>query len=261
MKMAVGIIIQARVDSNRFPEKVLKKILGKPMVRHVIERCKRFRGCDKVVVATTPRSIDDRLVPIARECKVGIYRGSADDVLDRYYRSASEYKFDAIVRITADCPLIDVDTGGRVVKEFLNSDVDYIKTGNSFPDGLSVEVFSFGALEKAWKNAKLPSEREHVTPYMLKSPEVIASKTIEHSSDLSEYRFTVDYEEDLLFVSRVYEKLYRKDKNFGLSEILKLLKADVEISRLMPAPKRNEGYKRSLEDDRKYLESHPKRRG
>lgn len=251
-ELAVGIIIQARVDSNRFPEKVLKKILGKPMIWYVIERCKRFRGCDSVVLATSSRSIDDNLVSVANGCKVAIYRGNANDVLDRYYRCAKEFKFDVIVRITADCPLIDADIGSMVIETFLTSGLDYVRTGCSFPDGLSVEVFSFNALERAWKNAKLPSEREHVTPYMIKNPEVIVSRTIEHSSDLSEYRFTVDYEEDLLFVTKVYGALYHKNKSFGLDEILRLLKADEEISRLMPAPKRNEGYKRSLKDDKKY---------
>lgn len=260
MKLATGIIIQARVDSGRFPEKVLKKILGKPMTWHVIERCKRFRGYDRMVLAISSRSIDDGLVSVATDCKVGIYRGSSDDVLDRYYRCASKYEFDTVVRVTADCPLIDAGIGSMVVKEFLNSSLDYVRTGYSFPDGLSVEVFSFDALEKAWKNAKLPSEREHVTPYMIRNPEAVASRTIENTSDLSGYRFTVDYAEDLLFVIKVYEALYSKDRNFGLNEILQLLKSNAAISRLMPAPKRNEGYKRSLEDDNKYLESQKKKR-
>lgn len=252
-RLAVGIIIQARVDSSRFPEKVLKKILGKPLAWHVIERCKRFRGCDNVVLATSSRRMDDELAAIGRDCKVDIYRGSATDVLDRYYRCASKFKFDTVIRITADCPLIDADIGGMVLKEYLESGLDYVRTGYSFPDGLSVEVFSFNTLKKAWKNAKLPSEREHVTPYMIMNPGLVASKIIEHSPDLSNYRFTVDYKEDLAFVNRIYESLYLKNKNFSLKEILQLLKNNPEIQRLMPAPKRNEGYNKSLEYDRKYL--------
>lgn len=259
-ELSVGIIIQARVDSNRLPEKVLKKIIGKPMAWHVIERCKNFCRCDKVILATSSRSVDDDLVTVANDCKVDIYRGSANDVLDRYYRCANQYKFDTIVRITADCPLIDADIGSMVVGTFLNLGLAYVRTGDSFPDGLSVEVFSFSALEKAWQNAKLHSEREHVTPYMIKNLGVSSSRTIEHSSDLSGYRFTVDYREDLLFVTKVYGALYYKNKNFGLDEILQLLKTDAKLARLMPAPKRNEGYKRSLGEDKKYLESRSKER-
>ncbi len=255
MKLAVGIIIQARMDSSRFPGKVLKPIVGEPMAWHVVERCKRFRGCDKVVLATSSRQIDDALVAIAHGCNVGICRGNANDVLDRYYMCAKEHGFDIVVRITADCPLIDPDIGSMVVKEFLNSGLDYVRTGYSFPDGLSVEVFSFDTLQDAWKNAKLPSEREHVTPYIIKNPDKFASRTIEHSSNLSNYRLTVDYEDDMLFVTKIYEALYHKNSNFGLNEILELLKLRAEIARLMPMPRRNEGYKRSLEDDKKYQES------
>jgi spore coat polysaccharide biosynthesis protein SpsF (cytidylyltransferase family) len=259
--LVVGIIIQARVDSNRFPAKVLKKILDRPMLWHVIERCKNFRNVDQVALATSTRAIDDDLILVANNCEVDVYRGSVDDVLDRYYRCASVLKFDTIVRITADCPLIDVDIGSTVIDTFSNSDLDYVRTGHSFPDGLSVEVFSFNALERTWKNAKRPSEREHVTPYMINNPEVVTSRTIEHSSDLSGYRFTVDYQEDLIFVTKVYEELYSKNRIFGLDEILHLLKTDAEIFKLMPAPKRNEGYKRSLEEDKKYLESQSSRGG
>lgn len=240
---------------------MLKEILGRPMLWHVIERCKRFRSSDRVLLATSSRSIDDGLISIAKTCKVGVYRGNANDVLDRYYMCAREFNLDTVVRVTADCPLIDADIGSMVIETFMNSGLDYVRTGYSFPDGLSVEVFSLNALEKAWKNTRLPSEREHVTPYMIKNPEAIASRTIEHSADLSGYRFTVDYEEDLLFVAKVYEALYHKNKSFGLNEILRLLKTDAGVLKLMPAPKRNEGYKRSLQEDKKYLKSQSKRRG
>ena len=255
MKLTIGIVIQARLDSHRFPGKVMKNILGRPMMWHVIERCKRFCECDSIVLATSSRSMDNGLVEVAKDCKVNVYTGDVNDVLDRYYRCAAKYKFDSIVRITADCPLIDPEIASMAVESFLTSGLEYVRTGYSFPDGLSVEVFSFNALERTWKSAKLPSEREHVTPYMIKNPNTIPSRTIQHSSNLSRYRFTVDYEEDLLFVTQVYEALYHKNKNFGLNDVLKLLEMNTGIARLMPTPKRDEGYKRSLAEDKRYLKS------
>jgi len=161
-------IIQARMGSSRFPGKTLADLAGRPMLSRVVERVSQSRAIDKVVVATSIAVGDD---PIAEFCaKEGVlcFRGSEDDVLDRFYRAAKEHGADVVVRITADCPLIDAAVIDRVVERFQSGDCDYASNvlHYTYPDGLDTEVFSMAALAEAWREAKKPSEREHVTPYL-----------------------------------------------------------------------------------------------
>jgi len=203
------------------------------------------------VVATTQRKIDNRLAFISLNCGVDVYRGDVTDVLNRYYQCAHKFDLSNIVRITGDCPLIDVDISSNVIATFQDASYDYVRTGLTYPDGLSTEIFSFDILEYISKNAKLHSEREHVTPYLWKHPEMIKMLTVECENDLSGFRFTLDYTDDLLFIRKVYEKLYLKDPFFGLKMILELLRNENDIYQMMPKTRRYEGYYRSLlEDDR-----------
>ena len=203
------------------------------------------------MVATTQRKIDDRLAFISSNCGVDVYRGDVTNVMNRYYQCAHKFDLSNIVRITGDCPLIDVDISSNVIASFLDGSYDYVRTGLTYPDGLSTEIFSFDILEYISKNAKLKSEREHVTPYLWKNPEKIKMLTVECENDLSGFRFTLDYMDDLLFIRRVYEKLYLKDPFFGLKMILDLLRNENDIYQMMPKTRRYEGYYRSLlEDDR-----------
>ena len=226
MTGSTGVVIQARTDSSRFPSKVLKKIMGRSVLFHVIERCKKFASADKVILATTNRAKDDILSAIAGECRIGVYRGSIDDVLDRYYQCAKDYGLENIIRVTADCPFLDIDLGNMVINRFLNSRYDYGRTGLSYPDGLNIEIFSFESLNKAWNCAKLRSEREHVTPYFWKNPELFKILNVESESDLSIYCLTLDYPEDLIFIRKIYKKLFHIQKTFGLQAIIDLLKSD-----------------------------------
>src|SRR6266404_2569766 len=170
----IAAIIQARTDSTRLPRKILMPILGKPMLQHQIERLKHAKTIDMVVIATTDMAEDDTIENLAKQLGVSSFRGSEKDVLDRYYKAAKKNGADTIVRLTGDCPLHDGAVVDEVVTHFEKSDVDYSAQPKNYPEGLDTEVFIFDALERAWKEAQLPSEREHVTPYIRNHPERFA---------------------------------------------------------------------------------------
>ena len=248
----VAAIIQARVGSTRLPWKVLMGIVGKPMLWHVIERVKKAKLVDEVVLATTSRKEDKPLLNLAKKSGIKSYAGSDEDVLDRYFQAATKFGADIIVRITADCPLIDPEIINKVIKHFLDGGFDYVSNTLklSYPDGLDVEVFSYGALKKAWDGANMASEREHVTPYIKKNPELFKIGSMEHKQDLSGMRWCVDTEEDLKFVREVYKRLHRKGKIFYMQDILNLLEKHPELMEINKGIARDEGYATSLREDR-----------
>lgn len=240
------------MGSTRLPGKAMTDIFGKPMLWRVIERVKKAKKIDRVVVATTDKEEDQTIIKLAEKMGVESFAGSENDVLDRYYRAAKKYGAKIIVRITSDCPLIGPEIIDRAIKSFLESKVDYLSTGrlkSTFPEGLDTEVFSFYALEKAWREAKLPSEREHVTPYIWKNPRTFKIKTIKNDRDLSYMRWTVDEEKDLNFVREIYKRLYKKNKIFRTENILNLLKKEPELMEINKGIIRNEGYFKSLRED------------
>lgn len=255
----VVAIVQARVGSTRLPKKVLKRILGKPMLWHVINRLKKAKLIDEIVVATTQREEDELIVRLSDESGVKSFAGSEEDVLDRYYQAAKTHKADVIVRITADCPLIDPHVVDRVVKHFLDGDFDYVSNTcvepwaackQTYPDGLDTEVFSFNVLKNAWKEAKMQSEREHVTPYIWKQPDVFKIGRVQYSKDLSHMRWSVDYEKDLRFVREVYRRLYKKGGFFNMEDVLTLLSKYPELMEINSEILINKGYFKSLEKDK-----------
>ena len=243
------IILQARVDSSRFPRKVLAKIEGKPMLFRIIERLKQIKNCE-IVVATTTRKIDDTIIKIATSVGVEYFRGKTNDVLDRFFQTALKFKADAIMRITADCPLIDPKESKKVLYKFLKGNFDYVSNGNeTYPDGLDTECFSFYALKEAWKKAKLKSEREHVTPYIRKNQKFFKIGTVRTEQNMEKYRWTVDYKDDLIFVRKIYARLYKKNRMFLMRDILELLRKEPSLMKINAIHTRNEGYAISLEND------------
>jgi spore coat polysaccharide biosynthesis protein SpsF (cytidylyltransferase family) len=248
----VVAIIQARVGSARLKRKVLMDIIGKPMLWHVINRLKRSKLINEIVLATTTKKEDAPLLKIAEDSSAKVFRGSEEDVLDRYFRAATKYDAKTVVRITADCPLIDPKIVDDALDLFLEGDYDYV--GNTekptFPDGLDVEVFSYGALKKAWGRAARSSEREHVTSYIRNHPEIFKIGNLENEKDLSHMRWTVDEERDLEFVKEIYKKLYKKGKVFYTNDVLKLLKKHPELTEINKGVARNEGHAKSLREDR-----------
>ena len=231
-KKNIVCIVQARMGSTRLPGKVMKEIMGKSMLVHIIERLKKSRLIDKIVIATT-KNKDNLILKLAQEYKVKTFIGSEEDVLDRYYQAAKKYKANIVVRITSDCPLIDSDVIDKVTRYYLEnkSRLDYVTNtlSRSYPRGLDVEVFSFNALEKAWREAKKPYQREHVTPYIYEHPEIFHLANIRNNEDLSYMRWTVDEEKDLKFVREVYKRLYKEGEVFLMQDILNLLKKEPQL--------------------------------
>ncbi|MFQ5638718.1 MAG: cytidylyltransferase domain-containing protein [bacterium] len=251
MKKHVAII-QARMGSTRLPGKVLMDIAGKPVLTHVIERVRAAQRIEHIVVATTNKVLDTAIIDVAKTHQVEYYAGSEDDVLERYYRTACLFNAGVVVRITADCPLIDPNIIDKTVEKFLDADgrLDYVSTDDTFPDGLDTEVFSFSALTDAWKHARLQSEREHVTPYIYNNPERFRIATIHHNVDLGHLRLTLDQVEDLILIREIFERA--KSFNVGytyLEEVLEILETHPDLKLINAHISRNEGYRKSLEND------------
>lgn len=244
-------VVQARLGSTRLPGKTLADIAGKPMLAWVVERTRAIPGLGDIVLATTDKPGDDRLVDFAREARLPYVRGSESDVLDRFHMTLAAYPADVVVRVTPDCPLLDPEVSGRVLAEFrrLQSRVDYVSNIHppTYPDGLDTEVFSREALETAWKDARLASDREHVTPFIWRQAERFRLANVANSRDLSAQRWTVDTARDLEFVRAVYAELGARP--FGMAEVLRLLEAKPALLALNAGQERNEGLTKSLVAD------------
>lgn len=248
-----GAFIQARMGSSRLPGKVLADISGKPMVQRVLERVRAADRVERVILLTTQEASDDPVAHLGKRLGFLVYRGSTADVLDRYHQAACQFKADPIVRVTADCPLVDPALIDQALGLYQKGGYDFVSTAYptaSFPDGMDVEVFSREALAKAWGEASLASEREHVTPYLWKNPQLFRIKNIRHSPDLSSYRWTVDEKPDLAFVREIYRHFEKRSNRFGMDEILHWVKQHPELQRLNDGIPRNEGYEKSLQQDR-----------
>lgn len=248
--MNVVAIIQARMSSTRLPGKVLMELAGKPVLEHVVSRIEACKTIQKIVVATSIDETDDAIEHWCRECDVVCYRGSLNDVLDRYYQAAVQNGADAIVRITADCPAIDPTIVDEVVSEYLAGGYEFFGLSGEFPDGLDCTVFSFPAIERAWKEAQLPSEREHVGPYIEKHPELFKSGGLRKFVGLSHHRWTLDEPRDLEFLQAVFERLYQAEPPFLAADVLALLEVEPELLRINGSIVRNEGYIKSLQLDK-----------
>lgn len=247
----VVAIIQARMGSTRLPGKVLMLLAGKPVLEHVVNRVQACKTISRVVVATSTDQADDAIQAWCDKAGVGCYRGSLEDVLDRYYQAAKIYRADAVVRITADCPAIDPTIVDEVVNEYLAGGYEFYGLSGEFPDGLDCTVFAFSALERAWREAGLQSEREHVGPYIEKHPELFKSGGLKKFTGLSHHRWTLDEPRDYEFFQTVFARLYREASPFLASEILAFLDKEPEIMTINSNIIRNEGYLKSLAEDGK----------
>lgn len=246
---AVGII-QARVGSSRLPGKVLAEVSGRSVLHHVVLRTRAATALSEVVVATTESRADDAVESACAAVGVRCFRGSEADVLDRFYRTARVFDADPVVRITADCPLLDPQVLDGAVFLYRSGSYDYVSNTirRTFPDGLDVEVFSRAALEAAWRESRLVSEREHVTPFLWKQPERFRLGCLEQGEDLSALRWTVDEPEDLVFVRKVYERL--PEGATSMKTVLDVLSKYPELQTINRGIEMNEGYARSLTQDR-----------
>ncbi|EKS07905.1 aminotransferase class III-fold pyridoxal phosphate-dependent enzyme [Leptospira santarosai] len=252
-KIKILGILQARTSSSRLPQKVLMEILNKSMLELQLERESRSKMIDKLVVATSDSKSDDNLENLCKKLNIACVRGSLDDVLDRFYQAAKIYEPQWIVRLTGDCPLVDPFLLDEIIQFTISNDYDYGTNAiqATYPDGLDVEVFKFSALEDAWNHATLLSQREHVTSYINRQSDKFKIGHYKSSKDLSHLRWTVDEREDFELVKNIYENLYPANREFTTNDILNYLELNPQWKTHNLKYERNEGYKKSLMDDKK----------
>ena len=229
--MNIIIIIQARMTSTRLPGKVIKEVMGKPLLEYQIERLSRIPDARDVVIATTIKETDNPIVELCNKLGIATYRGSEDDVLERYYETACKYKADVIVRITADCPLIDPKICDAVIRYYLvNRDkLDYVRM-ERYPRGLDTEVFPFKVLAQCYNEAVDQPDREHVTPFIYRNPGRFRVGCYTSETDYSHCRWTVDTPEDFELIKRIIKTLYPSNRSFSFQDILTLLHCNHEWS-------------------------------
>ncbi len=252
--MTVLAILQARVSSSRLPRKVLAPILGTAMLARQIERVKRCDTIDRLVVATSDDPSDDALASLCAEIGVSCFRGSLNDVLQRFLGASESFgPADTVVRLTGDCPLADPAVIDRVIRDHLASGSDYTTNAieSTWPDGLDVEVMRREALAAAASEAMLPSEREHVTPFIYNNAKRFRIGHVKNDEDLSHLRWTVDEPADLAFVTAIYAALYPENPAFNSSDILALLEQRPDLAAINGSFERNAGYAKSVQFDAK----------
>lgn len=250
--MRVIGLIQARMSSSRLPGKVLLPLAGKPVLEHVVRRASACPLINDVWVVTSEHPSDEPIQTWCEDHGVPCFRGSLDDVLDRFVKAARASGADAVVRITADCPALDSHILGEVVREFLKDNYDLFGLSGDFPDGLDCSVFRSSALERAWRESSLPSEREHVGPYIEKNPELFKVGGLNYFNDqtLGHHRWTLDEPEDYELLTKIFDAL-GGDAPFGAPNVLGLLERHPEWIKINAHIARNEGYKKSLLKDKK----------
>lgn len=258
----IGIIIQARMGSTRLPGKVMMPIQDKPLLYYILNQVKHCKSVSKIIVATTNLEEDNVIVNYVKSQNLDIFRGSVENVLDRYFQCAKEFDLDIIIRVTSDCPLIDPAGIDECVSKFLKLNLDYIsnankKQGNSwiynlsgFPAGYGVEVFKFSTLTKTWNNATKPSEKEHVTQYILNNPANFQIGNIENQKNFSDIRLTVDHKIDFDLVKIIIEN-FPNEHVFTLNEMLEFFKKNPKLKQINSHILFNEGYLKSLKEDTK----------
>ena len=230
--MQIGIILQARCNSKRLPNKVIKNIKHKSILQLIIERLKNIPHT-QLVIATTKGKEDDEICKICLKNDVPFYRGKKNDVLSRYYAVSSLYNFKTIIRTNADCPFLDKDILKKMLSIFIKKKYDYFSNilEPSFPSGLHIEIFNQKTLKIANRKATSVSDREHVTPYIYRNNRKFFIGSFKNNKNLSFHRWTIDYLEDLRFVKKVYKEFNYKN-DFKMNDVLKLLKKKPEITNL-----------------------------
>ena len=253
------VITQARMKSTRLPDKVMMKVKGKPLLYYHLERVKLARNVTDIIVATSRNDADDEIYDFCEKYGVTCFRGSEDDVLDRFYQTAKEYKLENIIRLTADCPLIDYRIIDDMITEFCSKNIDYLSNTlkPTFPDGMDVCIFTYRVLETAWQQAELPSEREHVIPYIAKNStyngkSLFSSDNFEFKIDFSHVRLTVDEKEDFDLIKFLIE--HSSIESSWLEYVSILLKYPQLLIGTMNY-ERNEGFRKSLEEDEVFVRS------
>lgn len=244
-KIKVAAIIQARRGSTRLPDKVFLELSNKPLLEHVVFRLKKSNFLDEVIIATTNLSKDNLIEIWAYSNKINVFRGSENNVLERYYEAAKKFNVDVIVRITADDPFKDYRLVDEAVSILIENKLDFVCNNNpvSFPEGLDVEVLTFNALEVSYNNAVSDFDKEHVTQYIHKNKGKFNIANIQNDKDLSFYRWTLDTIEDYKFAQKIYSELYKEGEVFLREEIFDLLERSPSIMELNNKVNRSDLYR------------------
>ncbi len=249
MKLRVLAIIQARTSSSRLPGKVLLDLNGEPTILRIVDRLKKAQTVDEIIVATSLDVTDDPLFELLQDKKIKCFRGDLEDVLSRFIGVLTNSDAEVVIRITADCPLVMPKLVDQMVNEFLESELDYLSNTivPTFPDGLDVEIFTKEALLKLKSFDLSSQEREHVTLGIRNRPEQFSIKNFVSATDLSGLRWTVDYEEDFVFIRGVYAHFEKRESDFQYAEVLHLLEnTSLKPSTISP-DRRNEALLKPIE--------------
>lgn len=233
------------MGSTRLPGKVLKDLEGESVLARVVSRLRRARLIDELLIATTDQPADDVIVEECKRCYVPVFRGDEKDVLDRYFRAAQFYRAGIVVRITSDCPLIDPEITDKTIGAFLDARPDYASNAlvRTYPRGLDTEVVTLEALERAWRAAREPYQRAHVTPYIYQNEAAFTILPVAGDADYSHHRWTLDTPEDLAFIRAVYARVQDRE-TFGWRETLDILEREpelLEMNRLVQQKAMHEG--------------------
>ena len=252
MKKIVAIV-QARMTSTRLPNKVLMDMGGKTVVGQVFNQLSFSKLLNEIVLATSTDKSDDPLENWVKDNHIRYFRGNLNNVLKRFFDTAKQVGADIIVRITADCPLIDPEVVDNVISGFLEGGYDYYSNTNppTFPDGLDTEVFSFATLERAYKEAELQSEIEHVTPYIRNHPGIFKMGNYKSEINYEYLRWTLDNREDYDLLTRIFNALRKENSFISHKEVMNYIDADSNLLKTNAHIKRNEGYIKSLMDDKR----------
>ena len=242
--MKIVAIIQARMGSERLPDKVMRHIGNDPVIGHVIKRVRKINNLNDIVVATTNLFEDQRIVDYCRDIDVNCYRGSSNNVLERFYRAALFSSADTVIRITADCPLLDPKVSFETLDLFLRKKSDYVSNVHppTYPDGMDTEVFTFGSLEIVYKSANKDYQKEHVTPYIYENPDVFKIYNHQSKKDLSGFRFVVDNEDDFTFMQKIYEVYGNSFYTVDHENLVECLIQHPDLKSIKLSGRRNEKY-------------------
>lgn len=250
--MSTVAIIQARMNSTRLPGKVLRPLVGRPMLWHIFRRLGQASRIDKIVVATSSSLSDKAIRRYCRSQGIAVFAGPEKDVLDRFYQAARSFQASRVVRITGDCPLTDPAVVDQVIEMVQEEGYDFagVATGagavflkeGRFPDGLDAECFSFQSLETAWSESTSPSDREHVTPYIWQNNDRFRVGMLTADRDYGQYRWTVDTEADLQLVRKIYSGLYPENSFFSMQDVLEFLQEHPELAKSNQKLVGREGY-------------------
>ena len=244
-KIKVAAIIQARRGSTRLPDKVFLELSNKPLLEHVVNRLKKSDLLQEIIIATTDLPDDNLIQTWANSNNISVFRGSENNVLERYYEAAKKFQIDVIVRITADDPFKDYRLVDEAVRVLIDNKLDFVCNNNpvSFPEGLDVEVLTFNALEVSYNNVISDFDKEHVTQYIHKNKDKFNIANIQNEKDLSFHRWTLDTIEDYQFAQKIYSELYKEGYVFLREEVLELLEKSPLILELNNKVNRSDLYR------------------